>query len=77
MNQHARVAKYELEKFLGGGLSEVYQARDTVLGRTVALKILTGQAALNDETRARFTQTLTASLLAAARQLPDGFRYKS
>jgi len=50
----ARISKYELEHFLGGGMSEVYRARDTVLGRTVAVKLLTTQAAQNEETRARF-----------------------
>lgn len=35
-------------------MSEVYQARDTVLGRTVAVKLLTAQASTNDDTRARF-----------------------
>jgi serine/threonine-protein kinase len=50
----ARIAKYELNKYLGGGMSEVYQARDTVLGRTVAVKLLTAQAAMNEDTRARF-----------------------
>lgn len=54
MKLPARIAKYELEKFLGGGMSEVYQARDTVLGRTVAVKLLTAHAALNQDTRARF-----------------------
>jgi serine/threonine-protein kinase len=43
-----------LDRYLGGGMSEVYQARDTVLGRTVAVKLLTAQAATNDDTRARF-----------------------
>ena len=50
----ARIAKYELTKYLGGGMSEVYQARDTVLGRTVAVKLLTAQAAMDEDTRARF-----------------------
>lgn len=35
-------------------MSEVYQARDTVLGRTVAVKLLTANAAGNEDTRARF-----------------------
>lgn len=35
-------------------MSEVYRALDTVLGRTVAVKLLTTQAAQNEETRARF-----------------------
>jgi len=50
----ARISKYELQKYLGGGMSEVYQARDTVLGRTVAVKLLTQQASANHDTRARF-----------------------
>jgi len=32
----------------------VYQARDTVLGRTVAVKLLTARAAMEEDTRARF-----------------------
>lgn len=35
-------------------MSEVYQAKDTVLGRTVAVKLLTPQAATQEDTRARF-----------------------
>lgn len=54
MKLPARIAKYELDKFLGGGMSEVYRARDTVLGRTVAVKLLTHQAATNADTCARF-----------------------
>ncbi len=54
MNLPARISKYELQKYLGGGMSEVYQARDTVLGRTVAVKLLTQQASANADTRARF-----------------------
>ena len=41
MELPARIGKYELEEFLGGGMSHVYRARDTVIGRTVAVKILT------------------------------------
>lgn len=35
-------------------MSEVYRGRDTVLGRLVAVKMLTAQACTNDDTRARF-----------------------
>jgi serine/threonine protein kinase len=49
-----RVGKYETEAFLGGGMSEVYRARDTVLGRTVALKILTLAASADKPTKDRF-----------------------
>ena len=38
MQLPARIGKYELEKFLGGGMSHVYRARDTVIGRTVAVE---------------------------------------
>ncbi len=49
-----RVGKYESEAFLGGGMSEVYRAKDTVLGRTVALKILTVAASSDLQTKDRF-----------------------
>jgi eukaryotic-like serine/threonine-protein kinase len=52
----ARLGKYELEKFLGGGMSHVYRARDTVIGRTVAVKILTEQGCADPEAKARFLQ---------------------
>jgi eukaryotic-like serine/threonine-protein kinase len=50
----ARIGKYELEKFLGGGMSHVYRARDTVIGRTVAVKILTDQGCADPEAKERF-----------------------
>lgn len=46
--------KYELIEFLGGGMSRVFRARDTVLGRTVAVKILTPEGTADSDTRARF-----------------------
>src|SRR5262249_12813050 len=50
----ARIGKYELEEFLGGGMSHVYRARDTVIGRTVAVKILTEKGCADEEVKARF-----------------------
>ena len=49
-----RIGKYELAKFLGGGMSHVYKAVDTLIGRTVAVKILTPQGAANEDTKSRF-----------------------
>jgi len=46
--------KYELQKFLGGGMSQVYKATDTVLGRTVAVKILTPEGCRDDDAKKRF-----------------------
>jgi serine/threonine-protein kinase len=54
MNLPARIGKYELEEFLGGGMSHVYRARDTVIGRTVAVKILTEKGCQDEEAKARF-----------------------
>jgi serine/threonine protein kinase len=52
----SRIGKYELVEFLGGGMSEVFRAQDTVLGRTVALKILTEAGVSDMESKARFLQ---------------------
>lgn len=54
MDLPARIGKYELQEFLGGGMSHVFRAKDTVLDRMVAVKILTEQGCANSETKARF-----------------------
>lgn len=46
--------KYELQKFLGGGMSQVFKAQDTVLGRTVAVKILTEEGCRDEDAKRRF-----------------------
>lgn len=51
-----RIGKYELLKFLGGGMSHVYRARDTVIDRIVAVKILTEQGSADPDAKARFLQ---------------------
>jgi serine/threonine protein kinase len=56
LDHPARVGKYQVDKFLGGGMAHVYRATDTVLGRTVALKILTEAGAADEEAKARFFQ---------------------
>jgi serine/threonine-protein kinase len=49
------VGQYKLLERIGAGsLGEVYRARDTKHGRTVAVRILDPQAAADPETRARF-----------------------
>lgn len=61
----ARVSKYELLEFLGGGMSHVFRATDTVLGRTVAIKILTPAGVADPDTKARFLhEARTASSIA-------------
>jgi len=50
-----RLGPYEISAPLGsGGMGEVYRARDTRLGREVAIKILPASLAGSPETRARF-----------------------
>jgi hypothetical protein len=60
----ARLGPYEILTPLGaGGMGEVYRARDTKLGRDVALKVLPDSLAHNPERLARFERE--AHLLAA------------
>src|SRR5690349_24953219 len=46
-----------------GGMGEIFRAEDEVLGRTVAIKVLSQQYARDESLRARFTR----EALAAAR----------
>jgi serine/threonine-protein kinase len=54
MNLPARLGKYELTEFLGGGMSHVYRATDTLIGRTVAVKILTPEGVKDTDVKDRF-----------------------
>ena len=51
----SRLGPYEITAPLGaGGMGEVYKARDTRLGRDVAIKVLPARLSSNPEVRARF-----------------------
>ncbi len=56
MQVPANVGKYELLEFLGGGMSHVYRARDTVIDRPVVVKLLTDDACKDEQAKARFLQ---------------------
>ena len=56
MDLPATLGKYELLEFLGGGMSHVYRAHDTVIDRTVVVKILTDSSCQDAEAKARFLQ---------------------
>ncbi len=58
----ARLGPYEVIGPLGaGGMGEVYRARDTRLGRDVALKVLPASVASDPDRRARFEQEARAA----------------
>ncbi len=55
LDSGTRLGPYEILSPLGaGGMGEVYRARDTRLGREVAVKVLPLHLSSNDEIRARF-----------------------
>ena len=52
---HTRLGPYEIDAQIGaGGMGEVYRGRDSRLGRTVAIKILSKSASRNEASRQRF-----------------------
>src|SRR5213079_1070864 len=56
-----RLGPYEIVAPLGaGGMGEVYRARDSRLGRDVAIKVLPLHLSDNAETRARFEREAKA-----------------
>ncbi len=58
----SRLGPYEVIALLGaGGMGEVYRARDTRLGRDVAVKILPGQVASDSERLHRFEKEARAA----------------
>src|SRR5213593_4566214 len=57
-----KLGRYEIRSKLGeGGMAEVYLTEDTRLHRKVALKILPGEVASNQDRMRRFNQEATAA----------------
>ena len=58
----ARLGPYEIVSPIGaGGMGEVYRARDTRLGRDVAIKVLSTEAAESTDRRSRFEKEARAA----------------
>jgi serine/threonine protein kinase len=57
-----RISKYEIGRMLGrGGFGEIYAARDTELGREVAIKVLRGEHTQRPQLVQRFLQEARAA----------------
>ena len=71
LSPNTQLGSYQILGPLGaGGMGEVYRARDTQLGRDVALKVLPKDVAKDRDRLARFTRE--AQLLASLNQaIPD------
>ena len=48
------IGKYVVEEYLGGGMCHVYRAKDPLIGKTVAVKILKAENNSDPESRDRF-----------------------
>ncbi len=76
MQPGTRLGPYEIVALIGsGGMGEVYRARDTRLGRDVAIKVLPAEFAADPERLRRFEQEARAvaalyhpNILAVARR---------
>jgi len=58
----SKLGSYEVLSLLGtGGMGEVYRARDTRLGRVVAIKVLPAERTADEDRRRRFVQEARAA----------------
>ena len=54
MEHPQRIGSYQIEEFLGGGMSRVYRAHDVALDQQVAIKILIPEDTRDEDAKARF-----------------------
>ena len=66
MESGTKLGQYEISTLLGkGGMGEVWRARDTKLGREVAIKTLTEEFAKDVDRSARFEREAVRRPMAA------------
>src|ERR1035438_5171602 len=64
LSQGTKLGPYEIVSAIGaGGMGEVYRAKDTKLGRQVAIKVLPGHLAANASARERLRREALAARL--------------
>lgn len=63
-----QIGKYLVEEYLGGGMSRVYRAKDPLLGKAVAVKVLTEDVSSDQAHRDRF---LNEARMAANMEHPN------
>lgn len=62
----SRIGRYTIEEILGqGGMGKVYLARDPVIGRNVALKVITVRPDISDEEAAQYRERFLREAQAA------------
>ncbi len=67
MDLPERIGRYEVQRVLGeGAMGRVLLARDTLMGRRVAIKVLRGDLGLPDDARDRLVEKLRQEARAAA-----------
>ncbi len=73
----SRLGPYEILAPLGaGGMGEVYRARDTKLGREIAVKVLPAETSSDPERRRRFEQEARAARTDRSRRGRHGTPWK-
>ena len=71
----SRLSRYELTSLLGeGGMGRVFLARDSKLGRSVAVKVLPDAFATDAERIARFEREAKVLLRSTIHMLPRSSR---
>jgi serine/threonine protein kinase len=70
-----RLGSFEIVSLLGaGGMGEVYRARDSKLGRSVAIKVLPSDVAKDPEKLDRFRREAKGTCVAQSSEYRDDLR---